>query len=37
MSEAYYRCPLCKGKVKIVLTPDGRLMVLEHEEVVSEA
>jgi hypothetical protein len=32
MSEAYYRCPLCKGKIKVVLTPDGRLMILEHVE-----
>lgn len=32
MSEAYYRCPLCKGKIKVVLTADGRLLVLEHVE-----
>ncbi|MBA7474719.1 hypothetical protein ES707_10073 [subsurface metagenome] len=30
MSESYYSCPHCKGKIKIRLTPDGRLMVLEH-------
>jgi len=32
MSEAYYRCPLCKGKIKVRLTTDGRLLILEHVE-----
>lgn len=30
--EAYYHCPHCKGKVKIVLRLGGRLFLVKHEE-----
>ena len=31
-SEAYYHCPICKGKVKIVLKLGGRLFLVKHEQ-----
>ena len=31
-SEAYYKCPLCRGKIRIVMTENGRLLILKHEE-----
>jgi len=31
MNESYYNCPYCKGKIKIVLTSKGILMIVEHE------
>jgi len=33
MNESYYKCPYCKGKIKIVLTSKGVLMIEEHEEI----
>jgi len=30
--EAYYKCPHCKGKVRLVLDENGRLRLLKHEE-----
>ncbi len=36
MSEAYYSCPYCRGKIRIVLTENGHLKILKHEEKVNE-
>ena len=30
--EAYYSCPHCRGKVKIVLEENGTLKLLKHVE-----
>ena len=27
MSESYYNCPHCKGRIKIVLTSKGKLEI----------
>lgn len=31
-NEAYYKCPHCKGPLKVVLDEDGTLRLLEHKE-----
>jgi len=31
-NEAYYFCPYCKGKLKIVLKLGGKVFLLKHVE-----
>ena len=32
MSEAHYPCPYCRGKLKLLLTKGGQLLLLEDKE-----
>lgn len=34
MSESYYNCPHCKGKIKIVLTPKGLLEIYKENDII---
>ena len=36
MSEAYYSCPHCRGKIRIVLETNGLLKILKREAQVNE-